>query len=896
MAQKQSPKAQTTSSKSLNKQVASSGGSDFNISNKVMIPAILFFFIVIALIYCKPILQGMQFSTHDSNQYIAMSKESADFKVATGHVSLWSSRMFGGMPAFMIGGLEFSPILGYTPLMMVHKVFRLIPDPAMNIVFLLICSFIGFYVLARRFRYAFIGAIAIGFCTANFVSLAAGHITKVITIAMFLPLFSGAWLVFQRKYILGALLWLIFLYEIIAGGHVQIAYYSLIIVGLFIAYEFVRNIISKEIKHAFNSVAILIGGFLIAGMMNFNNYFINDFSKETTRGGDILNSAKMNPSAGASSQIGKSDNDKGVGFDYATQWSFGIEELGSLFIPNFVGGSSGAGLDDQSNVYNTLINKNVPPQQAAQFVQRMPLYWGSEPFVQGPIYLGVIVIFLFLFGLFAYKGNLKWWITGSIVLTILIALGKNFEFFYRLLYNVVPLFNKFRAPTMILALTEILMVTLGILGLRDFFDDALTSKTERLKVLKFSTGIAGGLLIFLILFGSVLSFHSKSADGGKSSDDQFKEQLMQMTGNEGFANDIYTALCKDRASMMRSDAIRSLIFVLLASAVLFLFASNRFRKETYILSALSLLILLDFWQVSKRYLNDTQFEDKSTVELNAFPQTAADASILAYNKDGARMVDFSGDVFNSASPVYFHRTIGGYNPAKLRRYQDIIEYGLSYDFQLIGKAGFENANYINMLNTRYIKQSSEANGVIQNPYALGNAWMVSSIQTVASPEEEILKVREINPAHIALVHQEFSAYLKGFTPNADSITNETRFVKMVDTKNPMKLEYNFKSSIDEFVVFSEVIYRPNQDWISYVDGKEADHIRVNYILRGMKVPAGEHKISFEFKPKLYAMTNSILLLGNILFYIAIAALGYIYYKDRKKSIGQTRHSQDAVSA
>lgn len=851
----------------------------FNLSNKILIPAVLLLFVALAFIYCKPLLQGMQLSTHDSNQYIAMSKESADFKAATGHVSLWSSRMFGGMPAFMIGGLEFSPVLGYMPLMLIHKVMRLIPDPAMDIVFLLLCAFIGFYVLTRRVLYAFLGAIAIGFCTANFVSLAAGHITKVITISMFLPLFASAWLIFQKKYTWGAVLFLIFLYEIIAGAHVQIAYYSLILIGLYIAYEVVANVLRKEVKHAAISSGIIIACFAIAGMMNFNNYFINDFSKETTRGGDILNAAKMNPSADAGKKAAA--NEKGVGFDYATQWSFGYEELGSLLVPDFVGGSSAAGLDDQSNVYSTLINKGVPAPQASQFVQRMPLYWGSEPFVQGPIYLGAIVIFLFVFGLFAYRGNLKGWLIGGILLTILIALGKNFESFYRLLYNVVPMFNKFRAPTMILALTEIMMVTMGVLGLRDFFDES-TSKEERMSTMKYSAGITGGLLVFFILLGSVFSFQAKATDGGKSTDEQFKEQLTQMTNSPDFANEIYSSLKKDRASLMRTDAIRSLVFVLLAAGILFVYASGKLRNQAVVLGALSLFILVDFWMISKRYLNDSAFEDKASVEMNAFPETPADAAILAANKDGARMVDFTGDVFNSAAPAYYHRTIGGYNPAKLRRYQDIIEYGLSYDFQLINKTGFANAHYLNMLNTRYLKQSAEASGVIQNPYALGNAWFVNNIQTVSTPEEEILKIREIDPARTAVVNKEFENYIKDAAPNADTLMNENRFITKVDTKDPQKLEYHFKSPKPEFVVFSEVIYRPNEDWVSYVDGKKADHIRVNYVLRGMKVQEGDHKITFEFKPKLYAMTNNVLLLGNVLFYIVIAGLLASFYKHKKK--------------
>lgn len=870
-----------TNANASNKQSATA--SNFQLSNKILIPAIVLLFIALAFMYCKPLMQGMSLSTHDSNQFIALNKESADLKSSTGHVAMWSSRMFSGMPAYMMGGLEFSKLLEYTPRAIVFSIVRKIPDPAMEMFFLMICGFIGFYVLTRRLVYSFLGAVAVGFCTYNFISLDAGHITKVNTIAMFLPLFAGVWLTFQRKYIWGIVLFLIFSNEIIAERHVQIAYYSFILIGIYGIYEIIRNSIKGEIKHALISGTSLAVALAVAGMMNFDNYLINDFSKETTRGGDILNSAKMNPSAEAGKKAPVA-NEKGVGFDYATNWSLGYEELGSLLVPNFVGGSSAAGLDENSNVYKTLSSKGVSPQQAGQFVQRMPLYWGSEPFVQGPIYLGAIVIFLFFFGLFAYKGNLKWWIVGSIVFTILIALGKNFEVFYRLLYNVVPMFNKFRAPTMILALTEILMVTLGVLGLKDFFDDTVSDKADRLKTLKLSGGIVGGLLVFFIVLGSVFSFQSKAVDNGKSTDDQFKEQLTQMTGDQTFANDIYASLKNDRASAMRSDAIRSLLFVALAAALLLAFASDKIKYPTYISIALSLLILADFWSVSKRYLNDNDFEEKSAIEANTFPQTPADAAILASNKDGARMVDFTVDIFNSANPAYYHKTIGGYSPAKLRRYQDIIEYGLSYDFQLINKIGFAKANFLNMLNTKYLKQSPEANGVMQNPYALGNAWFVNNLEKVSTPEEEILKVRDINPAQTAVVNNEFEAYLKDATPNPDSSAqNESRFIKQIDTKDPMKLEYSFKSPANEFVVFSEVIYRPNQDWISYIDGKPADHIRVNYILRGMKVNAGEHKITFEFKPKLYAVTNNVLLAGNALFYLVIAGLLFIFYRGRKQT-------------
>ncbi len=885
MSKKQPVKPAATNAKPSNATVNKKSYSDksgFELSNKILVPAILLLFLVLTFLYCKPLMEGMRLSTHDSNQYLAMNKEVADVKTTTGHVALWSSRMFGGMPAFLMGGFEYSKITEFFPRAFVYKVIGSIPDPAMGILLLLICSFIGFYVLVRNPLLSLIGAIAVGFCTSNFISLDAGHITKITTLGKFLPMFAGIWLLFQKKYIWGVIITLIFVNESISGGHIQIAYYSLLLIGIYILIQSIQGFIKGEVKHVLTVGSILIGVFAISGMMNFYNYFVNDFSKDTTRGTAILNEAKMNP-ASQESKNKSTTSEKGVGFDYATNWSFGIEELGSLLVPNFVGGSSGAGLDENSNVYKTLSDKGVSPQQAGQFVQQMPLYWGSEPFVQGPVYLGAIVIFLFVFGLFAYRGNLKWWIVVSIILSVLIAMGKNFEPFYRLLYNIVPMFNKFRAPTMILALAQILMITLGVLGLKDFFDDSISDKTSRLTILKLSTGIVGGILVFFIVLGSIFSFQSKAISNGKSSDDQFKEQLTQMTGNQDFANDIYAALKKDRSSLMRSDSIRSLVFVGLAAALLFVFAFGKFRQQSVILSLLTLLILVDFWVISKRYLNDNDFEEKASLEMNAFPETPADAAILAQNKDKARMVDFTVDIFNSANPAYYHRTIGGYSPAKLRRYQDIVEYGLSYDFQMINKAGFAHANYLNMLNTKYLKQSPEANGVIQNQYALGNAWFVSNIDKVNTPEEEILKVRDINPANTAIVSKEFDAYVKDIVPNADSVKQtEGRFISMTDTKDPMKLEYNFKSPKDEFVVFSEVIYRPNQDWISYVDGKQVDHIRVNYILRGMKVKSGEHKITFEFKPKLYSLTNNIILIGNFIYYIIIFGLVYLLYNRNKK--------------
>ncbi|MCO5232153.1 MAG: hypothetical protein M9888_00275 [Chitinophagales bacterium] len=844
------------------------------VSDKILIPAFILFFIVLAYSYASPLLEGMMLSTHDMNEFLAMSKEVSSYKEATGHISFWSSRMFSGMPAYAIGGIEFATFLNYTPLPFIHKIFNLMPFPAVDIVLMLIGAFIGFYILTKKSFLSFLGAIAIGFCSANFVILDAGHITKINTIAMFIPLFASVWLVFRGKYFIGGIAALVFFFEIVYQRHIQIAYYSFILIGIYGVYEIVINAIEKKFKHIAISSLILAVALAVSMLMNFDNFFVKQFSKETTRGGDILHAELMGKQA---SEL--PSKEQGVGFEYATSWSYGFNEIGSWLVPNFTGGSSSGSLDENSEVYKVLTSRGVQSNQAQQFVQHLPLYWGDQPFVQGEMYFGAIVILLFIFGLFSYTGFLKKWIIGAIVLSTLIAMGKNVSVFYKILYDYVPLFNMYRSPTMILSLTQALVVLLGILGLNEFLEK---NKDGRLKVVKQSAITIGGVFVLVFLLSSTMSFKPNSSEASPSGDVRFESQLEQMTGDKEFASSIYSALVSDRVSLLRSDAVRSFIFIAIVIALLYILAIGKLKNENIVIGVIAILILTDFWSVSKRSLNNDDFVDKDRFESLIFPLTPADRFILSDNKDGARMVDLTKDVFNTATPAYYHRTIGGYTPAKLKRYQDVIEYGITYDFQLLNKTGFEQTNFLNMLNTKYLKRTTEEKDVVQNPNALGNAWMVNHIQWVESPEKEILNVRDINPKNTVIIHKEFEPYLTGFTPNSDSVMHEgSRYITKVDTKDPMKLEYHFKSDKPEMIVFSEVIYRPNIDWIAYVDGKKSEHIRVNYILRGMKVDAGEHIITFEFKPVMAAVTDKVMIAGYAIFYILIALLGGLYYRKNK---------------
>ncbi|MCO5230108.1 MAG: hypothetical protein M9958_03025 [Chitinophagales bacterium] len=848
--------------------------NELKISDKILIPAFILLFIVLAFSYASPLLEGMMLSTHDMNEFLAMSKEVSSYKEASGHISFWSSRMFGGMPAYAIGGIEFTPFLNYTPLPFIHKILNLMPFPAVDIVLMLLGSFIGFYILTKRAFISFLGAIAIGFCSANFVILDAGHITKINTIAMFIPLFASVWLVFREKYFIGGIAALVFFFEIVYQRHIQIAYYSFILIGIYGVYEIVINAMAKKFKHIAISSFILALALGVSMLMNFDNFFVKQFASETTRGGDILHAELMGKEA-----TSLPAKEEGVGFEYATSWSYGLNEIGSWLVPNFTGGSSSGSLDENSEVYKTLTSRGVQSNQALQFIQHLPLYWGNQPFVQGEMYFGAIVILLFFFGLFSYTGSLKKWIVGAIVLSTLIAMGKNVAVFYKFLYDYVPLFNIYRSPTMILSLTQALVVLLGVLGLNEYLEK---DKSSRIKVVKLTSYTMGGIFALVFLLSAMMSFKPSTSNEAPSGDVRFESQLEQMTGDKEFASSIYTSMVNDRASLLRSDAMRSLVFVVLVLGLLYLLAIGKLRNGNVVVGIIAVLILIDFWSISKRSLNNDDFVDKDRFESLIFPLTPADRFILADNKDGARMVDLTKDIFNTATPAYYHRTIGGYTPAKLRRYQDVIEYGITHDFQLLNESGFQRTNFLNMLNTKYLKRTEEEKDVVQNPNALGNAWMVNDVQWVDSPEKEILSVRDVNPKYTAVVNKEFESYLSGFTLNNDSMMNESsRSITKVDTKNPMELEYHFKSDKPELVVFSEVIYRPNIDWIAYVDGKKVDHIRVNYILRGMKIDAGEHVIKFEFIPVLAALTDKVTIAGYFIFYLLIALFAGLYYRQKK---------------
>ncbi len=843
-------------------------------------------FYIITAIYFSPAFQGMEFNSHDSSQWTAMSKESMDYYKEHKEYAQWSGRMFSGMPGVMLWGMKHPDIVDLTGFQILFSA-KLFPALIIYEFFMLgFLTALSLFLYYRRLIPAIIGGLAIQLSTVTVVSLAAGHVNKIGTLAFFVPILFSCLLILRKNYIKGMLLFILCLHSMLLENHTQIVYYIMLYVVPFVLVKAIKDFLQdKNFKHLLTSGAIMLVSCVVAAMMHSTIFLQNDFLKETTRGHQILNfdnkQSTAEPKAG----------EDGVGVDYATQWSYSVKEIGSWLIPNFVGGASGGAVDENSNTYATLTGNGVGGDQALGFCERLPLYWGDQPFVAGPYYLGAIVIFLFLLGMFLYRGAMKWYLFALIVFSTFMALGKNFMSFYNILYNYLPLFNKFRTPTMIIAVVQICMVLVGVLGIMELLSPKI-SEEDKKKALKYSGGIVAGLcLFFLLMGGSVLKFQSfyKETPEALTADESFKQQLTGMVGNEQFATDIVNAVKKDRAAMFRKDATRSTIFVLLAIGLLYLLLYRKV-SATYILSGMAFLIVVDLWQVDRRYLSDKNFVPKGTVEEATYPLTAANQRILE-DKGYYRMIDFTVSPFNDAGPCLYHHTIGGYNPNKLRRYQDVIENGFQKDFSKLNQGRLQDMHYLNMLNCKYIKTGAESDKVIVNPYAYGSAWFVNKLKIVETPEEEITLVDSLNPLETAIIHKEFEKDISDMMLGLDTSSSENRYIHFV-SYDPKYMVYESNSDKDEFAVFSEVIYRPNSEWKSYIDGKEVKHARVDYILRGMRIPQGKHKIEFKYDNPLFHKTYNMAYIGSIIFLLIFAGGVFLYIKEIKKS--QTGHSSEII--
>ncbi|MDR1523755.1 MAG: hypothetical protein LBS79_00670 [Tannerella sp.] len=762
----------------------------------------------------KSLIQG------DAKSAGGWGKDLADYHQQTGEYAFWSNRMFGGMPANYTYSPPFVNIFAY-----IGGLTGYVMPGNLNLVFLYL---IGFYILLISIGckpwLSAIGATAYAFASFNLVSIEAGHVNKCLVMATMAPIIGGIILCYRKKYLWGILVTLVFTGINVVWGHQQISYYLLIMILLLAIVYLVYAIREHTLPDYFKSSAILLVVAALAIAPEAGRLISTaDYTKDTMRGGAVLQSNAEGEKTSS-----------GLNIDYAFQWSYGKGETMTLLIPDFYGASSNYDIGTDSECYKLL----RPTGQAAQFCKHAPTYWGDQPGTSGPVYVGAVVCFLFVLGLMIVKGKEKWWLLGATVVSLILSWGRHFPL-NEFLFHHLPLYNKFRTPSMALVIAEVTMVTLAILAVKTFLKQ--TDKWKLLRPLYIAAGITGGLCLFYALFGSsMMSFSS-------SSDDYYFKEYPQLL----------TALIADRQHLLTSDAWRSFFFIAFAAGVLWFYLRKPF-KITYAVIALGVLIFIDLWTVDKRFINyDSFLPRKKAMEFVATP---ADLQILEDKDPNYRVFNLTKSPFNESETSYFHKSIGGYSPAKLRRYQDIIDYHLSQNL---------NPNVLNMLNTRYLIVRTQQGPQVQyNDKALGNAWFVNEIKWVDSPDEEIVALKDFDPAQTAFIDKEWQSSL----PDWEALQHEkdsAAFIRLTDYANPGNLFYESSNTVPRLAVFSEVFYKT---WRAYIDGVEAPLVRVNYILRGLAVPAGEHKIEFKCMDDIYLKSAKISLISSIVVGIIILCL------------------------
>lgn len=797
-------------------------------------------FLVLTFAFFSPLLKGnMGLQQQDVRQWQGMYQGIKEYNEATGSTALWTYSMFSGMPAYQI----------YLPyvydLFIVKFLYKgfvdSLPHPA-NSLFLYM---LGFYMLLLAYRtnkwIAAIGAIAFAFSSYNFIIIEAGHVTKTIALGLAPLVLAGIVFSFRSKYwLLAAALTALALAFQIKVNHVQITYYLLITTAFLGIAELIWAA-KKEMLPSFARRAgvLIVAGLLGAGANATNLFMTQEYGKETIRGESELSSQGERKSTG-------------LDYDYALGWSYGIDETLTLLIPNAFGGSSMEGfVSDAESTTLQALRQN--PKVANELSRYTAKYWGAQPFTSGPVYIGAIVVFLFILGLFVIKGPEKWWLLAATIISIMMAWGRNFTPLTDLLFHYLPFYNKFRAVAMSLVIAQITMPLLGMLALYKVFYGSINRKKLE-DAIKYSFFIVGGLcLVFAIMPGLFFDFVSE-----------------EEVRNEAIPAWLRSALAEDRQSEMVKDAFRSFIFIALAAAALFFYARDKVKLK-FALAAIAVLILVDLWAVDKRYLNEDKFERQRSKNANFVP-TQADQAILQDPGKHYRVINLTVDPFKDASTSYFHRSVGGYHGAKLKRYDELwyrmvatradkYPQYLPGEIQKLSEQKFNEIPALNMLNTKYIIFGQGANEVLQNPNALGPAWFVDSLRWAPNADAEIAGLHKLKPQNTAIIDERFR----------DEVGGEFYPVKQgaqvtLQEYVPDYVKYSVNTQQEGFMVMSEVYYNSNKGWQAYINGEPAPHVRVNYILRGMKVPAGEHTIEFKFEPKtvqiagVIALTSSLLLI------------------------------------
>ncbi len=797
-------------------------------------------FIGLALAYFSPILNGKTLAQHDVVQAHAMAKEIIDHKEKTGEVTRWTGRMFSGMPADQIWSTYPNNWAGAV-LKAIKTVF---PRPVNVLLLYLIGMYVLLIAVGCNSWLAILGSVGFAFSTYNFTIIEAGHLSKVKAIAFIAPIFAGIWFSFRKKYLLGLALIALFVALQLRSNHLQITYYMGLLIVLWGIYELIEALRDKGILNFSKSVAVITIGFVLGVLPNLSIIWPTyEYSKETIRGKQELTEKKI-------------DGD-GLDKGYALSWSYSKTETMTLLVPYFMGGKSYESLDKESASYEALTDLGVPRRQAENFVQQIPTYWGPQPTQSGPAYYGALMLFLMVLALFIVKSRFKWWLLSGALFCLFLSWGKHLQWFYDIFWNTLPMFNKFRSPTMIIAVGNVCVIWLSALGIKELMDREL-KWNEFKKPFLYSLGIVGGICLILALMGGALF------DFTGPSDVRFSQQYANMAKNQAFADALMAGIMEDRASMLKSDSWRSLGFIVVGAGLIFFWVRGKI-KANYALMGLAFLALIDLWGVDKRYLNNDDFVKKTTRKAT-YNTTPADQAILMDTDPHFRVLNLAVNTFNDAIPSYHYKTIGGYHAAKLKRYQDLIERHISPEMRKLNQ-GFENTPVLNMLNTKYVVTGESPEQIFSNTSNLGECWFVSEVKWVDNADEEIDALNGFNPAKTAVIDKQFESHVTGVDFNQQLLG----YIKF-ETYAPNKVTYTSNSNNTQLAVFSEIYYKAGRDWKAYIDGEEAEFIRANYVLRAMVIPAGEHSIEFRFEPVAYVMGERIALAGSLL--IALLLLAY----------------------
>ena len=777
-------------------------------------------FAVVSLIFYSPLLDGKRLFQSDINQYEGMSREITENRDAFSDEIYWIDNAFGGMPTFQLGA-KFA----YDVLAPIHMLFRFIPRPAHTLFLYLLTMYILLMVLKIPWRIAVLGSIAFAFSTYLLIILQVGHNTKALAISYIPLVIAGLLLLKQHKLLPGFLVSLVAISLQIRANHYQMTYYMLILLGIYFIVYLVDSYRKKDVKDFISYMSLFfLAGILALGLNAPNILSTYDYSKYSTRSQSEL---KLNPD-GSEKEIST-----GLDYDYITQYSYGIFESLNLVAPRVQGGASSEDVGENSDLYEFLIDNNVPKPQAQSFIKSVPTYWGSQPILEAPAYIGASIAFLFVLSLFVVKGPFKWWLLISFILSLVLSWGKNFPLLTNLFIDYVPFYNKFRAVSSIQVILEFAVPLLAVIGLNKFLADS------DLKNIRRSFAIFSVPLIILLVISGSLSFAGLY-------DDYY---------SNGYGQEIFNQIIEERKNIFNKDILRALLI----GGVIFL--TLRFSKligRNFTFLIVSLIVIVDLYSVNSRYIDKDLFIDKS---INTYQLSEIDNEILLDTLD-YRVFNLSTGLSN-ASSSYYHNSLNGYHAAKLRRFQEYYDYLTFHD----------NEKLFNSLNVKYLigKDDQDQDQLYINPDALGNAWSVDSLLILDNPDELLNKLKDTDISKIALG-------LKNSIPKDLPQTFESKdLIKIEKVKNSSShLTYNYNALSEQLIVFSEIYYPSG--WEVFIDGEKSNFFDINYLLRGMLIPGGEHEIEFFFSPEIVKTGINIRIITIIITFSLIA---YMLYRENK---------------